>query len=77
MRLLIILAMMISRDIVGHPRDIPDIGAYEYSEKTVIMDTKHYIFNNWLDSTKKGDFNHDGITNLIDYAILVDYWDNK
>lgn len=73
----ILLLLFVSRDIDGHPRDIPDAGAYEYREETALLDTDHYIFKNWLQSTGKGDFNRDEITNLSDYAILTDWWLNK
>jgi hypothetical protein len=64
----------ISRDITGYPRDIPDAGAFEYRKKTEREDIIYYIANNWLDKTGKGDFNHDGITNLADYTILAQWW---
>jgi hypothetical protein len=64
----------ISRDITGHPRDIPDAGAFEYRKKTAMADIIYYIVNNWLNTTGKGDFNHDGVTNLADYTILAQWW---
>jgi hypothetical protein len=66
----------ICRDMTGHPRDIPDAGAYEYRASTKLLDLQYYIFNNWLSKTGKGDFNHDGICNFIDFTILSDWWDN-
>ena len=69
--------LFISRDIVGHPRDIPNAGAYEYRAKTAALDVDHYIFKNWLQDTGKGDFNRDGRTNFVDYAVLVDWWGKR
>jgi hypothetical protein len=68
----------VSRDIRGHPRDIPDAGCYEYSEPTALRDMEFYVIANWLDSTGGGDFNRDGICNFQDYAILASWWmDNR
>jgi hypothetical protein len=69
--------LYISRDITGHPRDIPDAGAFEYRKKTAMADIVYYIANNWLDTTGKGDFNHDGVTNLADYTILAQWWQGR
>ena len=71
---LIGLAERITTDIIGHPRDIPDAGAYEYRADTDVMDMRYYIFNNWLSSSGNGDFNHDGICDFKDYAILANWW---
>jgi hypothetical protein len=71
-----LLEQNIDRDITGHPRDIPDPGALEYAAYTLVYDFVYYISDNWLASTGKGDFNHDGITNFSDFAILADWWES-
>ena len=70
-------ADFISTDIVGHPRDIPDAGCYEYRADTALGDISFYIANRWLAADGNGDFNHDGVCNFKDYAILAPWWQTR
>lgn len=65
-------------DIDGHPRDVPpDAGCYEYRKDNALEDANYYIFANWLSQDGQGDFDHDAVTDFVDYAILAEWWETN